>query len=89
MTVLTVEDVFDVPGRGVVVTGTLVGGSLRSGTPVVLQRANGRDRHCVCIGIEQFRRLLEEANEGELVGLLLADLTASDVDPDDQVVALE
>ncbi len=80
---LTVDDVFSIRGRGTVVTGTVELGSVRVGDEVWVG-----DRHGVRIdGIEAFRKRLDEATEGENVGLLLTSISKDDVNRGDVISA--
>lgn len=72
---MTVEDVFFISGRGVVVTGRVDQGTVRVGDRVLL---NG-GRALQVTGIEAFRRVLEQASSGENVGVLLAGLDRKDI----------
>jgi len=75
----TVDDMFTIKGRGVVVTGRVESGSLKVGDVVLI---NGT-RQCEVIGIEMFRKILQTANTGDNVGILLSDITKSDINPGD------
>ena len=78
--VMTVKDVFSITGRGVVVTGTVSRGSLK-----VNDRVSVNGIGCTVSGIEAFRRILEEANEGDSVGIMLSGITSTDVRSGDVV----
>jgi elongation factor Tu len=67
---LTVQDVFFIRGRGVVATGRVEEGAIRTGAEV---QVNGGQRATVD-GIESFRKVLDEAAAGQNVGLLLKSL---------------
>ena len=71
---MPVEDVFQITGRGTVVTGEVASGAIRVGQTVRVLREGAPTADAVVTGIEQFRATLEEARAGELVGLLLGDL---------------
>ncbi len=78
---LTVDDVFFIRGRGTVVTGEVELGSVRVGDEVWVG-----DRQGVRIdGIEAFRKRLDEATEGQTVGLLLTSISKDDVNRGDVI----
>ena len=83
---LTVEDVFSIKGRGTVVTGQVAAGRLVKGSTVRLVRTTGEQREVTVIGIESFRKLLEAAEPGANVGLLLRDVGRDDVGRGDQLL---
>ncbi|MEZ4367675.1 MAG: EF-Tu/IF-2/RF-3 family GTPase [Kofleriaceae bacterium] len=80
---LPVEDVFSITGRGTVVTGRLERGPLTVGTSLELVGA-GAPRAVVARGVEMFRKVLDRAEAGDNVGVVLegverADVVAGDV----------
>ena len=78
---LTVDDVFMITGRGVVVTGRVETGVARVGQPVSVVRNGAVVVSTKVTGIEKFRAVTETATVGENVGLLL------DVKSRDQVMS--
>lgn len=76
---IQVEDVFTVTGRGTVIVGKIESGIVRVGEVVSLQRVDGSSREVKVIGIEKFRKLLETAQAGENVGLLISNITKKDI----------
>ena len=80
---LTVQDVFSIKGRGTVVTGTVESGSVRVGDTVRQTRADGTARDVTITGVEMFRTIVDAANAGDNVGLLLRDLGRADIGPGD------
>jgi translation elongation factor EF-Tu-like GTPase len=76
---MVVEDVFLIRGRGVVTTGRVETGQLRVGDDV---RVNGGLVVTVA-AIEAFRKKLAEANPGDNVGLVFADVERSQLNPGD------
>jgi elongation factor Tu len=80
---LTVEDVFSISGRGTVVTGVVTYGSISVGDVVSIHRTNGMISSTTVAGIEAFRKLLDTANAGENVGILLRGIDKSDVERGD------
>jgi elongation factor Tu len=83
---MIVEDVFSIRNRGTVVTGKIDMGSLKTGDEVVVRGRNG-DKKTTVTGIEAFKKILDQANAGENVGLLLKDLTRQDVQKGDEIIA--
>ncbi|HIZ38074.1 MAG TPA: hypothetical protein H9815_20045 [Candidatus Ruania gallistercoris] len=86
---LTVEDVFTITGRGTVVTGAVDRGTLRVGQQVAVYRGGQAVATSEIIGIEAFRKMLDEAPAGENVGVLLRDLTRKQIQQGDQIVAAD
>lgn len=82
---ITVQDVFNITGRGTVITGQVESGSVSVGDEVTIQRANGTMVKSVVTGIEQFRKLLNSAGPGDNVGLLLRGLSKSDISKGDVI----
>jgi len=78
---LTVEDVFAIAGRGVVVTGKVACGTIKAGDKVSFRTGAGADKVCRVTGIEMFRKLLDAAAAGDCVGLLLSDLQKGEILP--------
>lgn len=76
---IEVQDVFTITGRGTVITGQVASGSVRVGDTVTLLRTDGTCREVVIAGIEMFRKLLDIAQAGDNVGLLLRGLTKNDI----------
>jgi elongation factor Tu len=72
-----VEDVFSISGRGTVVTGRAEA-SIKVGDAVSFQSPGG-SRTTTVTGIEMFRKLIDEANAGDSVGLLLKGVEKKDV----------
>jgi translation elongation factor EF-Tu-like GTPase len=73
---MTVEDVFTIRKRGTVVTGTVELGSVRVGETLQID-----DGESVRVdGIEAFRKVLDEAQAGDNVGLLFRDLDRSRIE---------
>ena len=67
---MSVEDVFSITGRGTVGTGRVERGKVKVGDSV--ERVGIREtRKTVVTGVEMFRKLLDEAQAGDNVGLLL------------------
>jgi len=67
---MPVEDVFSITGRGTVGTGRIERGIVKVGEEVEIVGL-GAKRKTVCTGVEMFRKLLDEGQAGDNVGLLL------------------
>jgi elongation factor Tu len=67
---MSVEDVFSITGRGTVATGRVERGKLKVGDTVELVGIQ-ETRKSVATGIEMFRKLLDEAQAGDNIGILL------------------
>jgi len=76
---LPVEDVFSIPGRGTVATGRVERGVIKIQDKV--ERVGIRETvETTCTGVEMFRKLLDEAQAGDNVGLLLRGFAKTDVE---------
>ena len=67
---MPIEDVFSISGRGTVVTGRIERGLVKVGDDVEIVGINDTDK-TVCTGVEMFRKLLDEGQAGDNVGVLL------------------
>ena len=68
---MAVEDVFTIEGRGTVGTGRVERGSIKLNEAVDIVGLRPEPKKTVITGIEMFRKLLDEAQAGDNVGLLL------------------
>src|SRR6201981_3089279 len=68
--IMPVEDVFSISGRGTVATGRIERGKVKVGEEVEMV-GFGTDKKVVVTGVEMFRKLLDEGQAGDNVGLLL------------------
>jgi elongation factor Tu len=76
---MPVEDVFSITGRGTVATGRVERGSIKVGDKV--ERVGIRDTAgTVVTGVEMFRKLLDTAEAGDNVGLLLRGMEKTDME---------
>jgi len=76
---MPVEDVFSISGRGTVATGRVESGAIKVGDEV--ERVGIREtRKCVVTGVEMFRKILDQAQAGDNVGLLLRGMEKEDVE---------
>jgi translation elongation factor EF-Tu-like GTPase len=76
---LTVEDVFVIQGRGTVVTGRVEVGQVSVGEVVEWTHPDGRAMSASVTGLEAFRKMLDTAGPGEMIGVLLGDVAAGDI----------
>ena len=67
---MPVEDVFSITGRGTVATGRIERGQVKVGESVEIVGIT-ESRKTVCTGVEMFRKLLDDGQAGDNVGLLL------------------
>jgi len=67
---MPIEDVFSISGRGTVVTGRIERGIIKTGEEVEIVGIRDTAK-TVCTGVEMFRKLLDEGQAGDNVGLLL------------------
>jgi elongation factor Tu len=76
---MPVEDVFSITGRGTVATGRVERGKVKVGDEV--ERVGIRDtRKCVVTGVEMFRKILDDAQAGDNIGLLLRGMEKTDIE---------
>ncbi|MDX1624444.1 MAG: elongation factor Tu [Gemmatimonadota bacterium] len=76
---MPVEDVFTITGRGTVATGRVETGTIKVGEAVELV-GFGADIETVATGVEMFRKLLDEAQAGDNIGLLLRGVDKDEVE---------
>ena len=75
---MPVEDVFSITGRGTVATGRIETGRVKVGDEVELLGLS-EDKKSVVTGVEMFRKLLEEGEAGDNVGLLLRGIDKNEI----------
>ena len=75
---MPVEDVFSITGRGTVATGRIETGRCKVGDEVQLLGL-GEDKKSTITGVEMFRKILEEGEAGDNVGLLLRGIDKAEV----------
>ena len=76
---MPVEDVFSISGRGTVVTGRVDKGKVRVGEEVEIVGFKDTQK-TVVTGVEMFRKLLDEGQAGDNIGVLLRGLKREDVE---------
>jgi elongation factor Tu len=77
--IMPVEDVFSITGRGTVATGRIDRGKIKTGDEVALIGFNS-DKKSVVTGVEAFKKLLDDGQAGDNVGLLLRGIDKKDVE---------
>ena len=75
---MPVEDVFSITGRGTVATGRVETGTVKVGDEVQILGL-GEDKKSVVTGVEMFRKLLDEGEAGDNVGLLLRGIDKQEI----------
>ena len=75
---MPIEDVFSITGRGTVATGRIETGVVKVGDEVQIMGL-GADLKSVVTGVEMFRKILEEGEAGDNVGLLLRGVDKNEI----------
>ena len=76
---LPIEDVFSISGRGTVVTGRVERGIVKVGEEVEIVGLKATQK-TTCTGVEMFRKLLDQGQAGDNVGVLLRGTKRDDVE---------
>ena len=76
---LPIEDVFSISGRGTVVTGRIERGVIKVGEEIEIVGIKETTR-TTCTGVEMFRKLLDQGEAGDNVGVLLRGTKREDVE---------
>ena len=77
---MPIEDVFTITGRGTVVTGRIERGVIKTGEEVALVGIISEPMKTVVTGVEMFRKVLDEGQAGDNVGLLLRGIDKEQVE---------
>ena len=77
---MPVEDVFSITGRGTVATGRVERGTLHMSDEVEIVGIKEETQKSVVTGIEMFRKLLDEAQAGDNIGVLLRGIQRTDIE---------
>jgi len=77
---MPVEDVFTITGRGTVVTGRIEQGVVKVGDKVEIVGIAEKTRDTTVTGVEMFRKLMDQGEAGDNVGLLLRGIDREDVE---------
>ena len=76
---MPIEDVFSISGRGTVVTGRVERGVIRVGDEIEIVGIKPTQK-TTCTGVEMFRKLLDEGEAGDNVGILVRGTKREDVE---------
>ena len=76
---MPIEDVFSITGRGTVATGRIETGVAHVGDPVEIIGMSAEKMTSTITGVEMFRKLLDEGEAGDNVGLLLRGIDKTDI----------
>jgi elongation factor Tu len=76
---MPVEDVFSITGRGTVATGRIETGIIKTGEEVQIIGLGAEGKKSVVTGVEMFRKILDEGQAGDNVGLLLRGVDKDDI----------
>jgi len=76
---MPIEDVFSIKGRGTVVTGRIASGKIKVGEEVEIVGIRETSKTTVT-GVEMFRKLLDDGQAGDNVGILLRGIGKDDVE---------
>jgi elongation factor Tu len=77
---MAIEDVFTITGRGTVATGRVERGVVKVGDEVEIVGIHPETRKTVVTGVEMFRKLLDQAQAGDNVGVLLRGIARTDIE---------
>jgi elongation factor Tu len=77
---MPVEDVFSITGRGTVATGRVERGRIKVGDEIEVIGLADETKKTVVTGVEMFRKLLDEAEAGDNIGLLLRGVTREQIE---------
>ncbi len=77
---MAVEDVFSITGRGTVGTGRIERGMIKVGEEVEIVGLTESPRKTVVTGVEMFRKILDEGQAGDNVGVLLRGIEKKDLE---------
>ena len=76
---MPVEDVFSISGRGTVVTGRIERGIIKVGDEIEIVGIKDTEK-TTCTGVEMFRKLMDQGEAGDNVGVLLRGVKREDVE---------
>ncbi len=76
---MPVEDVFSITGRGTVATGRIETGVIHTGDEVQIIGLGAENLKSVVTGVEMFRKILDEGQAGDNVGLLLRGIDKNEI----------
>jgi elongation factor Tu len=76
---MPIEDVFTIEGRGTVITGKIEKGTIKIGEAIEIVGLEPKIKDAVVTGLEMFHKLLDYAEAGENVGILLRGIKKTDI----------
>jgi elongation factor Tu len=76
---MPIEDVFSITGRGTVATGRIETGTIHTGDEMQIIGLGAAGKKTVCTGVEMFRKILDDGQAGDNVGLLLRGIDKEEV----------
>ncbi|GAB1359843.1 elongation factor Tu [Porphyromonadaceae bacterium] len=76
---MPIEDVFSITGRGTVATGRIETGIIRTSEEVQIIGLGAEAKKSVVTGVEMFRKILDEGQAGDNVGLLLRGIDKNEI----------
>ncbi|PKK87228.1 MAG: elongation factor Tu [Candidatus Wallbacteria bacterium HGW-Wallbacteria-1] len=77
---MPVEDVFSITGRGTVATGRVERGSIKVGEEIEIVGFTEAPRKSIVTGVEMFRKLLDHAEAGDNIGVLLRGVDKKEIE---------
>jgi elongation factor Tu len=77
---MPVEDVFTITGRGTVATGRVEQGTVKVGEEVEIVGIRPRTHKTVVTGVEMFRKLLDQGQAGDNIGVLLRGVKRDEIE---------
>ncbi|OQA49395.1 MAG: Elongation factor Tu [Firmicutes bacterium ADurb.Bin300] len=77
---MPVEDVFTITGRGTVATGRVERGKLKTGDEVEIVGLKEENKKSVCTGVEMFHKILDYAEAGDNIGVLLRGVQRTEIE---------
>ena len=77
---MPVEDVFTITGRGTVATGRVERGVVKVGDEVEIVGLSQEKKKTVVTGVEMFRKLLDQAEAGDNIGVLLRGIQRNEIE---------
>ncbi|MBO4356132.1 MAG: elongation factor Tu, partial [Clostridia bacterium] len=77
---MPVEDVFTITGRGTVATGRVERGQVKTGDEVEIVGLSDEKKKTVITGVEMFRKILDYAEAGDNIGVLLRSIQRNEIE---------
>src|SRR5512146_2654419 len=77
---MAIEDVFTITGRGTVATGRVERGVVKVGDEVEMVGIHPETKKTVVTGVEMFRKLLDQAQAGDNIGVLLRGIARTEIE---------